>query len=179
MHFSGGGGGRGDDDDTVTLSAKFSRRAGLLGIYSTFVMSDHLIYSPNLLLNFEEEQRATHGRPVWAVKKRSWRCSRRGPRSSDEPPATRFSLELVVLDLGHAVGWSKLIKVWASLRWSDLASILAGLALVEGRLVTTLRRTKTSGPNRREGAAGRYFGTRLHLPKRLAKGRLRPAEGPR
>ena len=72
MHFWWGGGGRGDDDDTVTQTprAKFSRRAGLLGIYSTFVMSDHLIYSPNLLLNFEEEQRATHGRPVWAVKNR-------------------------------------------------------------------------------------------------------------
>ena len=46
--------------------------------------------------------------------------------------------------------WAKLVKVWASLRWSDLQAIRPGeLKLVEGRLVTTLRRTKTSGPNRR------------------------------
>ena len=60
-----------------------------------------------------------------------------------------------MLEQGHAIGWrvwawAKLVKVWGSLRWSDLqASIPAELALVEGRLVTTLRRTKTSGPNRR------------------------------
>ena len=42
------------------------------------------------------------------------------------------------------------MKVWASLRWSDLQAIRPGeLKLVEGRLATTLRRTKTSGPNRR------------------------------
>ena len=56
----------------------------------------------------------------------------------------------MVLDLGHATGWriwawSKLVKVWASLRWSDLQAIIpAELVLVEGRLVTTLRWTKTS-----------------------------------
>ena len=60
-----------------------------------------------------------------------------------------------MLDPGHAIGWrswawAKLLKVWGSLRWSDLQAIIpAELALVEGRLVTTLRRTKTSGPNRR------------------------------
>ena len=48
------------------------------------------------------------------------------------------------------MGRAKLLKVWGSLRWSDLQAIIpAELALVEGRLVTTLRRTKTSGPNRR------------------------------
>ena len=46
--------------------------------------------------------------------------------------------------------WAKLVKAWASLRWSDLQAIRPGeLRLVEGRLVTTLCRTKTSGPNRR------------------------------
>ncbi|CAE7244446.1 unnamed protein product, partial [Symbiodinium microadriaticum] len=60
-----------------------------------------------------EEQRATHGRLVWAAI-RIW-------------------------------AWSKLVKVWASLRWSDLQAIIpAELVLVEGRLVTTLRWTKTS-----------------------------------
>ena len=57
--------------------------------------------------------------------------------------------------MGHATGWriwawAKLVKVWASLRWSDLQAIIpAELALVEGRLTTVLRRTKTSGPSRR------------------------------
>ena len=50
LAFLGGGG---DDDDTVTQTPRTkSRRAALLGIYSTVVMSDHLIYSPNLLLAF-------------------------------------------------------------------------------------------------------------------------------
>ena len=41
--------------------------------------------------------------------------------------------------------WAKLVKVWA-----DFQAIRPGkLKLVEGRLATTLRRTKTSGPNRR------------------------------
>ena len=46
--------GRGDDDDTVTQTPpnKISRRAVLLGTYSTFVMWNHPIYSPNLLLDF-------------------------------------------------------------------------------------------------------------------------------
>ena len=46
--------------------------------------------------------------------------------------------------------WAKLVKVCASLRWSDIQAIIPGeLAMVEGRLVTVLRKTKTSGPNRR------------------------------
>ncbi|CAE7894569.1 unnamed protein product, partial [Symbiodinium sp. KB8] len=53
---------------------------------------------------------------------------------------------------GH-LAWTakdKITEVWGSLRWSDLQAIIpAELSLVEGRLVTTLRRTKTSGPNRR------------------------------
>ena len=63
-------------------------------------------------------------------------------------------LEHLVVDPGQAIGWrvwawAKLVKVWGSLRWSDLQAIIPGeLSLVEGRLVTTLRRTKTSGPNR-------------------------------
>ena len=42
-----------------------------------------------------------------------------------------------------------LVKTWASLRWSDVEAILPGeLRMIEGRLSTILRRTKTSGPNR-------------------------------
>ena len=37
---------------TRTLHNNISRRDILLGIYNTFVMSDHLIWSPNLLLDF-------------------------------------------------------------------------------------------------------------------------------
>ena len=57
--------------------------------------------------------------------------------------------------LGNAIGWrvwacAKLLKVWASLiKVVRLQAIIrAELVLVEGRLVTTLSRTKTSGPNR-------------------------------
>ena len=38
-------------------------------------------------------------------------------------------LEALVFDVGHATGWriwawAKLVKVWASLRWSDLQAII-------------------------------------------------------
>ena len=48
-----GGGWGGDDDDIVTQTPRtISRRAVVLVIYSTFVMSDHLIQSPDILLDF-------------------------------------------------------------------------------------------------------------------------------
>ena len=62
-------------------------------------------------------------------------------------------LEELVVDQMYAVGWRiwawiKLVKVWASLRWSDVQAILPEeLRLIEGRLTTILRRTKTSRPN--------------------------------
>ena len=86
---------------------------------------------------FKLELRATGGRP---------------PRY---PVMVLVAIERVVLDDSEPTGlrvyaWAKLVKVWASLRWSDLQGIRPGeLKLVEGRWVTTLRRTKTSGPNRR------------------------------
>ena len=108
---------------------------------------------------YPEEQRATHGRLAWAAKDKiteilsdGARLIKRAPRY---PVHLLAQLEELVLDPGHAIGWrvwawAKLLKVWGSLRWSDLQAIIpAELALVEGRLVTTLRRTKTSGPNRR------------------------------
>ena len=58
------------------------------------------------------------------------------------------------MDEMYAVGWRiwawiKLVKVWASLRWSDVQAIRPGkLRLIEGRLTTILQQTKTSGPNR-------------------------------
>ena len=58
------------------------------------------------------------------------------------------------MDDMYAVGWRiwawiELVKVWASLRWSDIQAILPQeLSLLEGRLTTILRRMKTSGPNR-------------------------------
>ena len=42
--------------------------------------------------------------------------------------------------------WAKLVKVWASLRWSDLQAMVPGeMTLHEGLLTTILRRTKTTG----------------------------------
>ena len=43
----------------------------------------------------------------------------------------------------------KLIQVWASLLWSEVQSIVpTELRLIEGRLTTVLRQTKTSGPTK-------------------------------
>ena len=105
------------------------------------------------------------------------RLIKRAPRY---PVHLLAQFEKLVLDPGHAIGWrvwawAKLLKVWGSLRWSDLQAIIpAELALVEGRLVTTLRRTKTSGPNRRAPQpTSRYLGARLLREELLAKRRLK------
>ena len=66
-----------------------------------------------------------------------------------------MKIERLVLDENEVAGiriyaWAKLFKSWASLRWSDIQAIKPiELRLEEGRLFTILRRTKTSGPNRR------------------------------
>ncbi|CAE7469080.1 unnamed protein product, partial [Symbiodinium microadriaticum] len=108
---------------------------------------------------FPEEQRATHGRLAWAAKDKITEILSEGARLIKRAPRYPVyllaRLEHLVVDPGQAIGWrvwawAKLVKVWGSLRWSDLQAIIpAELSLVEGRLVTTLRRTKTSGPRRR------------------------------
>ena len=107
---------------------------------------------------FEETLRATHGRLAWAAKDKITEILSEGARLIKRAPRypvfMLMLLEALVFDVGHAAGWriwawAKLVKVWASLRWSDLQAIIpAELALVEGRLTTVLRRTKISGPSR-------------------------------
>ena len=108
---------------------------------------------------FQEEQRATHGRFVWAAKDKIVDVLSEGAplikRAPRYPVLVLVQLEAVVVDPGHAIGWrvwawAKLVKIWESLRWSHLQAIIsAELSFLEGRLATVLRRTKTSGPNRR------------------------------
>ena len=107
---------------------------------------------------FPTELRATQGRLAWAIKDRIVESLLLGAPLTKRAP--RFSvamlarLEELVVDEMYSVGWRiwawiKLVKVWASLRWSDVQAILPQeLRLIEGRLSTILRRTKTSGPNR-------------------------------
>ena len=108
---------------------------------------------------FKLELRATGKRLAWAAKDKIVEVLYEGAplikRAPLYPVIVLVAIERVVLDNSEPTGlrvyaWAKLVKVWASLRWSDLQAIRPGeLKLVEGRLVTTLRRTKTSGPNRR------------------------------
>ena len=99
------------------------------------------------------DSRAMSGRIAWAERlcwKAPW--TRRAPRY---PAAILARWERIVLDLEVAVGWriwawAKLLKVWGSLRWSDLQAMIPGeMSMVEGGLSTILRRTKTTGANRR------------------------------
>ena len=90
---------------------------------------------------FEETLRATHGRLAWAAKDKITEILSEGARLIKRAPRypvfMLMLLEALVLDVGHATGWriwawAKLVKVWASLRWSDLQAIIpAELALVE------------------------------------------------
>ena len=84
--------------------------------------------------------------------------------SADAPPVRRAprypavaveALESLVLDTNELVGmrimaWVKLLKIWGALRYDDMQKIKPGdLHLTGGRLTTTLRVTKTSGPGKR------------------------------
>eukprot|EP00435_Cladocopium_sp_Y103_P056842 s1981_g19.t1 len=76
-------------------------------------------------------------------------------RASRYPAVAIESLEATVLDNELSVGmrimaWVKLLKIWGALRYDDLQKINpAQLHLTGGRLTTTLRVTKTSGPGKR------------------------------
>ena len=103
---------------------------------------------------FRVELRATGGRLAWAAKDKIVEALYEGAplirRAPRYPVMVLVAIERVVVDENEPTGlrvyaWAKLVKAWASLRWSDLQAIRPGeLRLVEGRLVTTLRRTKTS-----------------------------------
>ena len=85
------------------------------------------------------------------LSKRPHSLTKRAPRL---PVVLLAAMEKPVLDEPSAVGWRiwawvKLIKVWASLRWSDVKAIIpTELRLIEGRLTTVLRQTKTFGPTK-------------------------------
>ena len=90
---------------------------------------------------FPEEQRATHGRLAWAAKDKITEILSEGARLIKRAPRYPVyllaRLEHLVVDPGQAIGWrvwawAKLVKVWGSLRWSDLQAIIPGeLSLVE------------------------------------------------
>ena len=84
--------------------------------------------------------------------------------SKDAPPTRRAprypvvfieSLEAMVEDdkllLGlRAAGWIKLVKIWGALRWDDIQKVNPKeLKCFAGRMTTTLRYTKTTGPAKR------------------------------
>ena len=54
-------------------------------------------------------------------------------------------------DMGlRVIAWTKLVKVWGGLRFDELQKINPeNLSMVCGRMTTTLRVTKTSGPGKR------------------------------
>ena len=73
------------------------------------------------------ELRATQGRLAWAIKDRIVESL------SSKEPLTKVvllaRLEELVMDEMYTVGWRiwawiKLVKVWASLRWSDVQAML-------------------------------------------------------
>ena len=108
---------------------------------------------------FRSDIRATEGRIVWATKDKIVEALSEGApltqRAPRYPTWILVKIERIVLAEDETPGirifaWAKLFKTWASLRWSDIQAIKPSeLRLEEGRLSTILRRTKTSGPNRR------------------------------
>ena len=132
---------------------------------------------------FEETLRATHGRLAWAAKDKITEILSEGARY---PVFMLTLLEALVFDVGHATGWriwawAKLVKVWASLRWSDLQAIIpAELSLVQETPHHRAKANQNFGPQPPDkGAAGRYIRARLLPQEHLAKGGFRSAANPR
>ena len=77
---------------------------------------------------------------------------RRAPRY---PSVVIEALEATVIDTELSVGmrvmaWAKLLKIWGALRFDDMQKINPSqLHMTGGRMTTTLRVTKTSGPGKR------------------------------
>ena len=78
------------------------------------------------------------------------------PRRAPRYPAVMIeALERTVLKVDAVLGlriiaWVKLVKIWGSLRFDDVQKIHPeSLAMLGGRMTTTLRVTKTSGPGKR------------------------------
>ena len=81
---------------------------------------------------FKLELRATGGRLAWAAKDKIIEVLHEGAplirRAPRYPVMVLVAIERVVLDDSEPTGlrvyaWAKLVKVWASLRWSDLQAI--------------------------------------------------------
>ena len=81
---------------------------------------------------FLEDRSATRGRAAWATKDKLVEILSRAPltkRAPRYPVVMLAAMEELVLDELTALGWRiwawvKLIKVWASLRWSDVQAII-------------------------------------------------------
>ena len=95
---------------------------------------------------FPEEQRATHGRLAWAAKDKITEILSASDQEGAPLPRTLASS---VGGSGLGPSSSRFGGRYKVVRPASYNPRSAELALVEGRLVTTLRRTKTSGPNRR------------------------------
>ena len=105
-----------------------------------------------------EEDCASYGRLAWAAKDKIVEALSEGAPLTKRPRYPTMLLvkiERYVLDEGEpsalrVFGWVKLLKT-CSLRWSDLQAIKPAelRRLTDGRLATALRKTKTSGPNKR------------------------------
>ena len=119
-----------------------------------------------IIAEFVEEDCASHGHLAWAAKDKIVEALSEGApltkRAPRYPTILLVKIERYILDDSEpsalrVFGWVKLLKTWASLRWSDLRAIKpAELRLTDGRLATTLRKTKTSGPTKRvKGATKR------------------------
>ena len=78
--------------------------------------------------------------------------TKRAPRY---PIAMMEAFEHAVEDEKHLFGlrivaWINLVKLWGSLRWDDIQKVVPKeLKYFEGRMTTTLRTTKTTGPTKR------------------------------
>ena len=141
------------------------------------------------IAEFEETLRATHGRLAWAAKDKITEILSEGARLIKRAPRypvfMLMLLEALVIDVGHATGWriwawAKLVKVWASLRWSDLQAIIPQRFRCGGEAHHRAKANQNFGPQPSgKGAAGRYIRARLLPQEHLAKGGFRSAANPR
>ena len=92
-----------------------------------------------IVAEFAEEDCASHGRLAWAAKGKIVEALSEGApltkRAPRYPTILLVKIERYILDDSEpsalrVFGWVKLLKTWASLRWSDLQAIKTRMQLL-------------------------------------------------
>ena len=123
----------------------------------------------------EDEKMMNHPMVGHVVKELTKKLEEKAPpikRAPRWPAAFFLALERLVMNASQPMGrrisaWMKLVKAWASLRFSDAANLKTGLVrYYDGQLCGLLLKSKTTGAGKRVRELPVYVGPTAHIVHR-------------